>query len=103
MYLDISAQTWKKLIGIQKNPMNIPNTSINLKIQPPSWMTEAQVFLGRIANSMIRWKINRAKVILSTAEIPKHAELLRTSVPSSKTSTWPVASTHAMMSSSERG
>ncbi len=72
-YLDISAQTLKNPIGIQKQTVNKIKTVINLKAHPPSWMTAAQLFLGKIRRIMSRWKQKSVKVILKTADVPKQA------------------------------
>jgi hypothetical protein len=36
-------------------------------------MYEAQSFLGKMSNKIKRWKMIKAKVILKTDEVPKHA------------------------------
>lgn len=71
--LDMVAHTAKKDIGIQKKPMNKAMASRNFKHHPPSWMTAAQLFCGKIKNKMRVCTRNKAKVILKTAEMPKHA------------------------------
>ena len=73
-YLEISAQTWKKEIGIQKNPMKSAVIMKNLKHHPLSWTTAEHYPLGSITRIIRTWKQARAKVILSTADTPKHAE-----------------------------
>lgn len=72
-YLEISVQTLMNEIGSQKNPIYSAATIITLKNQPPSWITEATSPLGQISNIINAWKMKRAKVILKTAETPKHA------------------------------
>ena len=53
--------------------VNPTKTRMYLSVQPPSWITEAQSFLGKMSNKMKTWKMSRVKVILRTAEVPKHA------------------------------
>ena len=73
MYLQISAQNWKKEIGIQKQQTKKPNTRMIFKNHPPSCRAAAQAFLGRIRIRMRKWKTKRAKVILRIADAPKQA------------------------------
>ena len=72
-YLEISPHTKKNSIGIQKQAIKIPITKTNLIDHPASWTIAAQLFLGRIDNRIMMWKIKRAKVILNTDDVPKQA------------------------------
>ena len=72
-YLDISAQTLMKEMGSQKNPIYNAAITMTLKNHPPSWIIEAQSFLGKIRRRMRQWNRTNANVILRTAETPKQA------------------------------
>lgn len=72
-HLHISAHTEKNEMGTQKNAMNKPNVKQNLKHHPPSWITAAQAFCGKINRKISKCVQNRANVILNTADTPKHA------------------------------
>jgi len=61
-------------IGSQKKPMYKAATTMTLKNHPPSWTMDAHSFLPIMRSNKIAWKTTRAKVILKTAETPKHAD-----------------------------